>query len=58
MIVLPGFVLVCDSNTEACEGMRKLVIKVDSGIAASYKVPGQYTKARSDSSQVRATIST
>jgi len=39
------------SNTEACEGMRKLVIKVDSGIAASYKVPGQYTKARSDSSQ-------
>jgi hypothetical protein len=32
--------------------MRKLTIKVDSGIAASYKVPGQYTKARANADQV------
>jgi len=39
------------SNTEACEGMRKLVLKVDSSIATSYALPGQYTKARADASQ-------
>jgi ferredoxin-NADP reductase len=39
------------SNTEACEGMRRLVVKVGSGIASSYKVPGQYTKARADAGQ-------
>jgi len=39
------------SNTEACEGMRRLVVKVDAGIASSFKVPGQYTKARADAGQ-------
>jgi hypothetical protein len=39
-------------NEEACEGMRKLTIKVGPGIASSYKVPGQYTKARANAQQV------
>lgn len=39
------------SNTDACEGMRILTIKVTPEIAASYKVPGQYTKARADEGQ-------
>ena len=39
------------SNAEACDGMRLLKLKVPPAIAASYKVGGQYIKARADSGQ-------
>ena len=39
------------SNTEACEGMRLLKLKVPPAIAASYTVGGQYVKARADEEQ-------
>jgi hypothetical protein len=36
--------------------MRKLTIKVGPGIASSYKLPGQYTKARANAQQVAQTL--
>jgi len=39
------------SNTQAADGLNKIVLNVGSDIAKSFKTPGQYVKARKDSSQ-------